>query len=81
MKKVNSPVLDSLNNKEELKAYIEKCEERYHKSFKLDSCKEIMDSFYELQAAKKKYYKSTGEAEPVAIESIVQNNCKENDVH
>jgi hypothetical protein len=50
---------------EELKKYISECEERYHASFKTDSCREIMASYYEWQAAKKRYYVAIGVCRPV----------------
>ena len=49
---------------DELKQYISECEERYHASFKKDSCKEIMDSYYEWQKAKKRYYIAIGVCRP-----------------
>ena len=53
-----------LLSQEELKSKIAECEERYHQSFKTNSCKEIMNSFYALQDAKKQYYKSLGKEMP-----------------
>lgn len=45
--------------------YIKDCEKRYKEAFKKDSCVEIMNCYYELQNAKKKYYSSIGEDVPI----------------
>jgi hypothetical protein len=47
-------------NADDLKQHIEECEERYRSSFKTNSCKEIMNSYYEWRLAKKKYYELFG---------------------
>ena len=51
---------------EELRMYIAECEERYKQSFHTNSCKEIMNSWYALKAARDQYYKS-----------INKDTCKE----
>ena len=66
---------------EALKARIAECEERYHKSFKMDSCREIMDSYRERQLAKKTYYAAIGlvkqPVDPMSIpdDSDDDENC------
>lgn len=49
---------------DELKDRIVKAEERYHNSFKKDSCQEIMNSYYDWQRAKKAYYTAIGICRP-----------------
>lgn len=64
---------------EALKERIAECEERYHKSFKHDSCREIMDSYRDWQLAKKNYYAAIGLVkQPTEQISIVEDddeNC------
>ena len=40
---------------DELKEYIRECENKYHASFKGESCKNIMNAYYEWQNAKKRW--------------------------
>ena len=61
---------DNENDLKNLKVSIEKCEERYKNSFKTNMCKEIMSSWYALQAAKRKYYRYINNGE----EPIKENN-------
>lgn len=49
---------------DEMKEYIDKCEARYHASFKTDSCREIMASYYEWRRAKRAYYEAAGICRP-----------------
>ena len=61
--KKSSKDLDALSA-DELKERMNKCEERYHAAFKTDSCREIMSSYYEWQAAKRRYYVAIGVCRP-----------------
>ena len=49
---------------DELKEYIRECENKYHASFKGESCKNIMNAYYEWQNAKKRYYVAIGVCRP-----------------
>lgn len=62
----NSEVLKL--DKEKAKLYMKECEKKYKESFKGDSCKAIMDAYYEWEWAKKCYYKNAG------IEEVKQEN-------
>ena len=64
---------------DELKQEIKQCEERYKQSFKGTSCREILDSYYALQAAKKRYYlsiNSPGETEDVT-KYVIEHSSKD----
>lgn len=68
---------------EELKQKMLECEEIYRKSFKLDSCRAIMESYYEWQNAKKKYYTAIGVCKPVSndlMSEITDNEENINDL-
>ena len=58
-KKVDKSKSEPELNRAQLKQKIVELELRYKESFKGNSCKEIMDSYRALEAAKKKYYKAT----------------------
>ena len=58
-------VIKNADTVEDLKRKMAECEEAYHKSFKLDSCRAIMETYYEWQDAKKKYYTAIGVCRPV----------------
>ena len=56
---------------EDLKKKMAECEDVYHKSFKLDSCKVIMKAYYDWQEAKKKYYTAIGVCRPSSNDKVV----------
>lgn len=45
---------------DELRNIVIEAEERYHASFKKNSCYEIMNSYYDWKRAKKAYYDAIG---------------------
>ena len=68
-------VIKNTETIEELKNKMAECEARYHASFKTDSCREIMGSYYEWQAAKKKYYTAIGICRPVEKDPMSDIPC------
>jgi putative SOS response-associated peptidase YedK len=50
----------SISDISKLRARIDECEKAYHEAFKTDSCRLIMNSYYEWQQAKKDYYSAIG---------------------
>lgn len=54
----------------ELKQKMIECEEIYHNSFKFDSCRAIMESYYSWQRAKKEYYTAIGVCRPTNNDKV-----------
>lgn len=65
---------------EDLKQQMIECEEIYHKSFKTDSCKAIMDSYYNWQRAKKKYYIAIGVCRQMESDPMSEIKCDDENI-
>lgn len=79
-KKVTKSKPEPELNRAQLKQKIVELELNYKESFKSNSCKEIMNAYRALEAAKKKYYKATDNRsfeEQVMDEVIKQMSSKD----
>lgn len=80
-KKADKSKLEPELNKAQLKQKIIELELVYKESFKGNSCKEIMDAYRALEAAKKKYYKATDNRsfEDQVMDEVIKQMCSKDE--